>query len=65
MAEEQFNNFINSLFPEGFKRTRSALIRRTYADRIVGFLKTAKTKTKISFVKKKVDSNFWIYLKLV
>ena len=56
MAEEQFNDFIDSSFPEGSKRTRSALIRHTYADRIVGFLKTAKYQDKFfrHFVKKSV-----------
>ena len=36
---EEFNKYINESFPVGAKRTRSALVRQSYADRIVRFLK--------------------------
>ena len=36
---EAFNKYIDESFPVGAKRTRSALVRQSYADRIVRFLK--------------------------
>ena len=38
--EEKFKNFVDATFREGSKRTRSALIRRSFADRIVKCLKS-------------------------
>ena len=40
---EAFNEYIEESFPVGAKRTRSALIRQNYADRIVSFLKDGAT----------------------
>lgn len=37
--EDAFREYVDKAFPVGAKRTRSATIRRTYADRIVRFLK--------------------------
>lgn len=36
---EAFSEYIDESFPIGAKRTRSALVRQSYADRIVRFLK--------------------------
>ena len=36
---EAFNEYLNESFPVGAKRTRSALVRQSYADRIVRYLK--------------------------
>ena len=37
--EQAFQEYLDEEFPVGAKRTRSAIIRRNYADRIVQFLK--------------------------
>ena len=39
MATQNFKEYIDASFPEGGKRTRSAVIHREYAERIVRFLK--------------------------
>ena len=36
---EAFSKYIDESFPVGAKRTRSAIVRQCYADRIVSFLK--------------------------
>ena len=38
--EEEFNQYLIDTFPEGSKRTRSALIRHSFAERIIKQLKT-------------------------
>ena len=43
-SEKLFNDFIDDSFPTGSKRTRSALIRREYADRIVRLLHKRRQK---------------------
>ena len=55
--EEEFNKYLMDTFPEGSKRKRSALIRQSFADRIVKQLKTGTYDDKNfrHFVKK---SNF-------
>ena len=41
-AAETFQDYIDESFPVGAKRTRSAIIRRNYAERIVSFLKDGR-----------------------
>ncbi len=52
--EIEFNQYLADTFPEGSKRTRSALIRSNLADRIVKQLKTSADQDKNfrHFVKK-------------
>ena len=48
-AAEMFNDFVDESFPVGAKRTRSAIIRRNYAERIVRYLKDGRDE---------IDKNF-------
>ena len=48
-SEKLFNDFIGDSFPAGSKRTRSALIRQDYADRIVRLLKAESVNKDINF----------------
>ena len=38
-AKEAFNEYINSTFPVDRKHTRSAVIWRSFSQRIIGYLK--------------------------
>ena len=46
---EAFSEYIDDSFPIGAKRTRSALVRQSYADRIVRFLKDGSNEYDKSF----------------
>lgn len=46
---EVFNEYVDQLFPFGAKRTRSAVIRQSYADRIVNFLKNGSNEDDKNF----------------
>ena len=44
-----FKDYVDESFPVGGKRTRSAVIRQSYADRIVSFLKNGTNEADKNF----------------
>ena len=67
-AAETFQNYIDESFPVRAKKTRSAIIRRNYAERIMSFLKDGRDEMDKNFrhmVKKKADFSCLIYQKQV
>ena len=64
---EAFSEYIDESFPIGAKRTRSALVRQSYADRIVRFLKDGSNEYDKNFrhLVKKAGFSCLIYQKQV
>ena len=62
---EAFSEYIDESFQIGAKRTRSALVRQSYADRIVRFLKDGSNEYDKNFrhLVKKVGFSCLIYQK--
>lgn len=48
-AAAAFKDYVDESFPVETKRTRSAIIRQTYAERIVSFLKDGSNETDKNF----------------
>ena len=46
MSEQRFLDYLKELFPEEAKRTRSGLINKKFADRIVQYLKYSSDEDK-------------------
>ena len=67
VAAETFQDYIDESFSVGAKRTRSAIICRNYAERIVSFLKDGRDEMNKDFrhMVKKADFSCLIYQKQV